>query len=104
MATLCGSLGTPSANQAALDVAAAWLLGDGHVVVGIDHFASVPTFQPQLDDDAGDVVNAIRRTFESVDGVLIAVPEYAGGIAGGVKNALDWMVGSASCTTVPFRF
>ena len=53
-------------------------------------------FQPQLDDDAGDVVGALRRTFESVAGVLIAVPEYAGGMAGGVKNVLDWMVGSAS--------
>jgi NAD(P)H-dependent FMN reductase len=28
--------------------------------------------------------------------LLLAVPEYAGGLAGVVKNALDWMVGSAS--------
>lgn len=77
-------------------MAAECLVGHGHVVVAVDGLASVPTFQPPLDDDADDVVNAIRHTFESVDGVLIAVPEYAGGIAGGLKNALDWMVGSAS--------
>jgi chromate reductase, NAD(P)H dehydrogenase (quinone) len=28
--------------------------------------------------------------------VLLAAPEYAGGLAGGIKNALDWLVGSAS--------
>jgi NAD(P)H-dependent FMN reductase len=42
------------------------------------------------------VVEALRTTLESCDGVLLAVPEYAGGLAGAVKNALDWLVGSGS--------
>jgi NAD(P)H-dependent FMN reductase len=38
----------------------------------------------------------VRRLRENVglsDGLLIASPEYAHGVAGGLKNALDWLVG-----------
>jgi NAD(P)H-dependent FMN reductase len=35
------------------------------------------------------------------DVVLIAAPEYAGGVAGTIKNALDWIVGSGELDTKP---
>jgi NAD(P)H-dependent FMN reductase len=35
------------------------------------------------------------------DAVLIAAPEYAGGVAGTIKNALDWIVGSGELDTKP---
>jgi chromate reductase, NAD(P)H dehydrogenase (quinone) len=28
------------------------------------------------------------------DAVLVSTPEYAGGMPGALKNALDWLVGS----------
>jgi NAD(P)H-dependent FMN reductase len=93
---MCGSLGPASANQAALDVAVGHLESSGHIVVAVDQLAEVPNFRPQLVDDAGTVVDTLRASLESCDGLLLAVPEYAGGLAGVVKNALDWMVGSAS--------
>ncbi len=38
----------------------------------------------------------LRAVLERADAVAIAAPEYAGGVAGWVKNALDWLVGSAT--------
>ena len=93
---MCGSLGPASTNQAALDVAVDHLVAAGHVVVPVEGLADVPAFQPQLVDHAGPVVDTFRRTLESCDGLLLAAPEYAGGLAGAVKNALDWLVGAAS--------
>lgn len=36
----------------------------------------------------------MRSLVGSVDGLLISSPEYARGVAGVLKNALDWLVGS----------
>jgi chromate reductase, NAD(P)H dehydrogenase (quinone) len=33
--------------------------------------------------------------------VLVAAPEYAGGVAGAVKNAFDWLVGSGNLYRKP---
>ena len=94
--------GPASANRAALDIASDHLSRAGHTVVPVERLAEVPAFRPQCVDDAGSVVESFRETLESCDGVLLAVPEYAGGLAGVVKNALDWLVGSASLYHRPF--
>ena len=65
-------------------------------VVSIEGLAGIPPFRADLVDDAPDAVAAFRVAVESVDGLLVAAPEYAGGVAGVVKNALDWLVGSGS--------
>lgn len=95
--SLCGSLGSRSANRSALATAASRLVSTG-AVVRVDDLAivDVPMFDPARVDDAPPVVVGLRSALEAADGVLIAAPEYAGGLAGGIKNALDWLVGSAS--------
>jgi chromate reductase len=35
-------------------------------------------------------VDAWKRAIDSVDGLLLACPEYNGGITGALKNAVDW--------------
>lgn len=55
---------------------------------------TVPPFRPELVDAAGDAVDAFRRQIAEADAVIIAAPEYAGSLAGTVKNALDWVVGT----------
>lgn len=35
----------------------------------------------------------LRRQVAAADGVVMACPEYAHGIPGSFKNALDWLVG-----------
>jgi chromate reductase len=52
----------------------------------------LPHFRP--DGEATDPVQRLRRAVASADVVLIATPEYAGGMPGSLKNALDWLVGS----------
>ena len=96
MLTLCGSLGERSANAAALAVARRRLVAAGHVVVGWPDLAAVPAFRQELVDEPGEVVGSLRAALDATDGLLLAAPEYAGGVAGSMKNALDWLVGSAS--------
>src|SRR6478735_12576174 len=94
--TWSGSLGGGSANAAALTAAGDALAARGVEVVAIEGLADIPPFRADLVDDAPDAVAAFRAAVESVDGLLVGAPEYAGGVAGVVKNALDWLVGSSS--------
>jgi NAD(P)H-dependent FMN reductase len=54
----------------------------------------IPPFNPDLDEQGQPVVMALRRALVAADAVLIASPEYAHGVSGVLKNALDWLVGS----------
>jgi chromate reductase len=94
---ICGSLQARSANLAALDVAEAYLRRRGDV--SIEHargLAAIPAFNPELEADPGPALAAFLEQISRSDVVLIATPEYAGGIAGTLKNALDWLVGAGS--------
>jgi chromate reductase, NAD(P)H dehydrogenase (quinone) len=91
---VCGSLQRASANRAALDVARAALSASGALVSAFEGLGSIPPLNPDRSDDPGEAVLAFRAQIAAADAVLIAAPEYAGAIAGVVKNALDWIVGS----------
>jgi chromate reductase len=57
--------------------------------------AAVPPFNPDLDDEGAvppPVVHALRTRVAAADAVVICSPEYAHGVAGALKNALDWLV------------
>jgi chromate reductase, NAD(P)H dehydrogenase (quinone) len=91
---VCGSLQRASANRAALDVARAALSAGGVGVSAFEGLGSIPPLNPDRRDDPGEAVLAFRTQIAAADAVLIAAPEYAGAIAGVMKNALDWVVGS----------
>ena len=94
---ICGSLQRKSANRAALDVAEAYLRRRGDVDIRYaDELAAIPAFNPELEANRGDAVDAFVEHIERSDVVMIATPEYAGAIAGALKNALDWLVGAGS--------
>lgn len=95
IAAISGSLRTGSGNTAALR-AAARLAPDGVEIELFEGIAALPFFNPDLDRDGmvPEPVVAMRKLVGSVDGLLICSPEYARGIAGVMKNALDWLVGS----------
>jgi chromate reductase len=91
---VCGSLQRSSANGAALDAAGAALSASGVEVSAFEGLGSIPPLNPDRSDDPGAAVLALRAAIGAADAVLLAAPEYAGAIAGVVKNALDWVVGS----------
>ena len=98
---VCGSLQTRSSNRSALEVAAKVVTEGRAEVVTFDHLAELPAFDPDHSDEPGEVVADWRAQVERADVVLIAAPEYAGGLAGAVKNALDWLVASGSLYRTP---
>jgi chromate reductase len=53
----------------------------------------LPIFSPDLTEALPPQAQDLRDQLTRADGLLIASPEYAHGVPGGLKNALDWMVG-----------
>ncbi len=94
IAAVSGSLRAGSSNTAALR-AAARLAPAGVEITLFDGIAALPFFNPDLDREVvPEPVAIMRRLIGNVDGLLISSPEYARGVAGVLKNALDWLVGS----------
>jgi chromate reductase len=91
---ISGSLRAASSNTAALQ-AAAILAPMGTEIVLYTGLGSLPHFNPDLDTgDPPGVVKALRHEIGLCSGLLICSPEYAHGVAGSMKNALDWLVSS----------
>jgi NAD(P)H-dependent FMN reductase len=99
--TVCGSLQRHSANRAVLDVAGAAAVAAGARVDDFDQLASIPPFDPERDPSAIAVVADWHALVSGADAILVAAPEYAGALAGAVKNAFDWLVGLGSLYRKP---
>jgi chromate reductase len=57
--------------------------------------ADLPHFNPDLDGEKPPLsVIALREAIAGAQALMISSPEYARGVAGSLKNALDWLVGS----------
>jgi NAD(P)H-dependent FMN reductase len=82
--------------------AAAQLAPDGVRLDLYDGVAALPHFNPDHDASAiAEVVELTRRVREA-DGFIVSTPEYARGIPGSLKNALDWLVGGDGFVEKPF--
>lgn len=60
-----------------------------------DGLGSLPHFNPDLDGEGAVLPSAVqdlRRAVGRADGIVISSPEYAHGVPGALKNALDWLV------------
>jgi len=90
---ISGSLRKASVNTAVLRAAVA--LAPADMKIGLfEGLAGIPPFNPDIDIDgaAPDAVSALREAVDAADGIIIASPEYASGVSGVLKNALDWLV------------
>ncbi len=88
---ICGSLRALSYNKVALEAMARLAPVDIEVNLFGD-MAALPLFNPDLDQAGLAPVEALRAAVRAADGLIIASPEYAHGITGVMKNALDWLV------------
>ena len=60
-----------------------------------DGLATLPAFNPDLDGEnmtPPAAVQDLRSQIANADAVVICSPEYAHGVPGSLKNALDWLV------------
>ena len=90
---ISGSLRRASCNTALLR-AAATLAPAGVDIRVYDGLGDLPLFNPDLEGKEPASVKDLCAQVRAVDGVLIASPEYAHGVTGAMKNALDWLVGT----------
>jgi NAD(P)H-dependent FMN reductase len=91
---ICGSLRAHSSNGELLRALAS-AAAPGVVIDIYDGLATLPHFNPDLDQDGMILpapVQALRRKIAEADGLVISSPEYAHGVPGSLKNALDWLV------------
>jgi len=98
---ISGSLRTASVNAALLR-AAATLTPYGVTLVVYDGLGNLPHFNPELDKEPRPLAVAdFRSQLSNSAGVIISSPEYAHGIPGVLKNALDWLVASGELYEKP---
>lgn len=94
---ICGSLRAKSLNRMVL-LALQSKLPELEIWEGL---REIPPFCP---DDEGQETSAVldfRRQLREATAVVIASPEYAHGVTGILKNALDWTVGSGEFIQKP---
>jgi len=90
---ISGSLRTNSSATAILNVAAG--LAPEQVEFTIyNGLAEIPAFNDS--NEIPETVVAFIKLLSDVDGVFFVIPEYAFGVPGALKNALDWTVSSST--------
>ena len=97
---ISGSLRARSSGAALLD-AAVRLAPAGMKLTRAASLGQLPHFNPDRDDAPPLEVVAWRARVAASDGLLICSPEYAHGIAGVTKNALDWLVSETTFAGKP---
>lgn len=96
-----GSLRSSSFNTAILK-ALMKLASDDMSISIYDGLGNLPLFNPEIDsDDALAPVKDWRTRLKEADGILFCTPEYAHGVPGALKNALDWIVSSGEFMNKP---
>jgi len=64
--------------------------------------SSLPHFNPDIDTENAPVsVADLRNQLKHADAVIICTPEYAFGVPGSLKNAMDWTVSSGELVNKP---
>ena len=90
---ISGSLRAQSLNSALLR-ATARLAPAGMSIQMFDGLAELPLFNPDIEHTDPIAVAKLQAQVAAADALIIASPEYAHGITGVLKNALDWLVSS----------
>lgn len=98
---ISGSLRAASTNSA-LVAALALNAPEGCRVTVYDGLGRLPIFNPDDEGertprDASDLIDAVT----GADGIIVSCPEYAHGVPGGLKNALDWLVSRDAAVAKP---
>ena len=96
---ISGSLRKNSSNTNILKSIAAFAPAEVsfHLFEGLE---DLPHFNPEKEDGT-PAVQAFRKLIQEANGIIICTPEYAFGVPGSLKNALDWLVSSNDINEKP---
>ena len=97
---LSGSLRAASTNSALLGVMREYA-PEGCTLSIYDGLGGLPIFNPDDEQRPGAEVLRLTAMVVHADGLVIACPEYAHGVPGGLKNALDWLVSGEAAIGKP---
>ena len=100
---ISGSLRARSSNTAVLQAVARLAPTDVEVEV-LSRLDALPHFNPDLDGHGMEPppsVLAFRRLVGAADALMFCSPEYAHGVPGTLKNALDWLVSAPEVFAKP---
>lgn len=92
--TFAGSLREDSHNRRLLDLEIKIAESAGAEIKHIDlNDFELPLYNQEIQDNDGfpDAANKLKEHLESVDGFILAQPEYNYGTPGHLKNAFDWL-------------
>jgi len=98
---LCGSLRAASINKTLLQAACKVAPTHGADLRLFDGLGELPIFNPDDEDNPNNAVSDFRNALQRADAILIASPEYAHGVTGAIKNALDWVVATGEFMQKP---
>lgn len=99
IAAISGSLKSASSNTNILKAIAVLAPENVHISI-ITGLEKLPHFSPDIEAGEG-FVNEFRSHISKADGVIFSTPEYAFGVPGSLKNALDWLVSSGELNEKP---
>ncbi|HEY1773854.1 MAG TPA: NADPH-dependent FMN reductase [Gammaproteobacteria bacterium] len=97
---ISGSIRRDSTNTALLRAAIQTAPQDVEITL-YEGMGALPIFNPDNTDPLPPEPEALRKALCASDGLLIACPEYAHGVPGGLKNLLDWVVGWGELAETP---
>ncbi|HEY9643154.1 MAG TPA: NADPH-dependent FMN reductase, partial [Coleofasciculaceae cyanobacterium] len=97
---ISGSLRQISSNTALLQAAIALTPPDIEMRL-YGGLGNLPHFNPDLEPDEPPAVTELRHQMRWCDGLIISTPEYAHGVPGVLKNALDWLVSGSEFVSKP---
>ena len=100
---ISGSLRARSSNTELLRAAASIAAPFAEIVL-YQKLDTLPHFNPDRDQEGSDLpssVKKLRTEIEAADAVVISSPEYAHGVPGSLKNALDWLVSGPEMVNKP---
>lgn len=98
---VAGSLRAASSSAELLRALAKLAPADVEVEV-YERLGEVPIFSPDLDGESPPpAVVDFRARLRAADAVVLCTPEYAFGMPGLLKNALDWLVSSGETYEKP---
>ncbi|WP_133470046.1 NADPH-dependent FMN reductase [Paraglaciecola marina] len=87
---ISGSLRKASYNSAAINALKYLAPSDVEIVIG--EIGDLPLFNPDRENEHIPSLLKLKNALDKSSGLILATPEYAHGISGPLKNALDWLV------------